>query len=87
MTNLEVLRNETQEGKREKLIQYFSEWANIGDSDICDLTRAKEAFIIGTMSFDDFKEWDEERIEILVDEFLGWLESEATDHGGVKYGD
>ena len=59
--------------KRELLTDYFCKWAEIGDSYIYDLTRVKSAFSIGTMSFDDFVEWDEERIKTLVDEFLDWL--------------
>lgn len=56
--------------RREALIDYFSKWADIGDSYIFDLTRVKEAFAIGTMGLEDFQEWDEERITLLVDELL-----------------
>lgn len=56
--------------RRETLIDYFSKWADIGDSYIFDLTRVKEAFAIGTMGLEDFQEWDEERITLLVDELL-----------------
>ena len=62
------------EEKREALIEYFSKWADIGDSYIFDLTRVKEAFAIGTMDLDDLVEWDEARIAMLVDEFLEWLQ-------------
>lgn len=48
---------------REKLIGYF----NINkDTDYYILTRDKSAFQYGTMTFDDFKEFDEELIDDLV---------------------
>lgn len=77
MTNAELIRSMSWEEKRKALIEYFSKWADIGDSYIFDLTRVKEAFAIGTMDFDDFVEWDEERIAMLVDEFLEWLQQPA----------
>ena len=39
----------------------------IGDSDTYQLTRVKEAFQIGTMTFDDFVEWDEEHVDDLIE--------------------
>ena len=74
MTNADRICSMSWEEKREALIEYFSKWADIGDSYIFDLTRVKEAFAIGTMDLDDFVEWDEERIAMLVDEFLEWLQ-------------
>ena len=71
--NIDKFNQSDIEQKREMLMEYFSKWAEVGDSYIYDLIRVKEAFIIGTMSFDDFVEWDEERIGELVDEFLEWL--------------
>lgn len=48
---------------REKVIGYF----NINkDTDYYVLTRDKSAFQYGTMTFDDFKEFDEELIDDLV---------------------
>lgn len=47
------------------LLEYFS----IGDSYCYNLTRVKEAFEIGTMTFDDFEEFNEDTIRDLA-EFL-----------------
>lgn len=77
LTNIDRILSMSDAEKRQALIDYFCEWAGIGDSFIFDLTRVKEAFAIGTMSFDDFVEWDEERIAMLVDEFLDWLQQPA----------
>ena len=46
------------------------------------MTRVKEAFAIGTMSFDDFVEWDESRVAELVDEFIAWLKEPAQKQKG-----
>lgn len=73
-TNLQKLLRVNPEEKKKLLFKYFSEWAGIGDSYIYDLTRVKEGFLIGTVSLGDFVEWDEERIGIMVDEFMQWLE-------------
>jgi len=56
--------------RRETLIDCFSKWADVGDSYIFDLTRVKEAFSVGTMGLEDFQEWDEKRITLLLDELL-----------------
>ena len=48
---------------KEILMSYFC----IGDSDTYQLTRVKEAFQIGTMTFDDFVEWDEEHVDDLIE--------------------
>ena len=74
MTIADRICSMSWEEKREALIEYFSKWADIGDSYIFDLTRVKEAFAIGTLDLDDFVAWDEERIAMLVDEFLEWLQ-------------
>lgn len=76
MNNIDRFNALTKDGQRDMLIDYFSKWADVGDSYIFDLTRVKESFSIGTMSFDDFTEWDDDRIAELVDEFLDWLYSE-----------
>lgn len=73
--NIDKFNKSDTEQKREMLIDYFSKWADICDSYIYDLNRMKSAFAIGTMSFDDFVPWDDERICELVDEFLEWLYS------------
>ena len=51
-----------EEQLKEILMSYFC----IGDSDTYQLTRVKEAFDIGTMTFDDFVEWDEEQVNDLI---------------------
>lgn len=76
-TNADRIRAMSDEERRKALIDYFSEWAGVGDSYIFDLTRVKEAFALGTMSFDDFREWDEFRIAELVDELIDWLKQPA----------
>ena len=45
------------------LMDYFT----IGNSYTYELTRDKSAFGIGTMTFDDFNEWDEEQIADLTE--------------------
>lgn len=77
-TNIELLHDAGEDEAREMLIDYFSQWAGCGDSYIYDLTRVKEAFAIGTMSFDDFVEWEESRIAELVDELMAWLKEPAN---------
>ena len=52
---------------REKLIEILSQYFEIGDSYTYDLTRVKEAFEIGTMTFDDFHEWSEKNVADLAD--------------------
>lgn len=77
-TNAEMFRDLSETELRQVLIDYFCQWASCGDSYIYDLTRVKEAFAIGTMSFDDFVEWDESRVAELVDEFMAWLKEPAN---------
>lgn len=43
-------------------MRYFS----IGDSYAYNLTRDKQAFVVGTMSLDDFEEFDEDVIDDIV---------------------
>ena len=52
-----------KEALKELLMEYF----NIGDSYCYFLTRVKEAFSVGTMTFDDFVEFSEEDIDELVE--------------------
>ena len=75
MNNIDKLLQADYDKKQQLLTDYFSKWAEIGDSYIYDLNRSKEAFCIGTMSFDDFVKWNEERIKETVCEFLEWLYS------------
>lgn len=56
---------------KDKLMNYF----DIGkDCYFYVLTRDKSAFQYGTMSFDDFKEFDEEQINDIVDFLLKEVE-------------
>lgn len=45
------------------LMQYFCVG---GDCYTYELTRVKEAYELGTMTLDDFVEWDEEQVDDLV---------------------
>ncbi len=53
-----------KEQLKEKLMNYFS--IN-KDCDFYVLTRDKSAFQYGTMTFEDFKEFNEEQIEDIID--------------------
>lgn len=76
-TNLQKLESANLNQKMEMLTNFFAKWAGIGDSYIYDLTRVKESFSVGTVSINDFVEWDEERIGILVADLLEWLMRDA----------
>lgn len=52
---------------REKLIEILSQYFEIGDSYTYDLNRVKEAFELGTMTLDDFSEWNEENVANMAD--------------------
>lgn len=78
-TNADRLMSMDDASKRDSLLNFFREWAGIGDSYIYDLTRIKTAFDVGTMSLDDFEEWDDGRITRLVDDFLGWIQHPAEE--------
>ncbi len=53
---------------RDKLIEVLLDYFDIGkDCYTYNLTRVKEAFQVGTMTFDDFVELDEENITDLAD--------------------
>lgn len=52
---------------RDKLLAILTSYFGIGDSYTYELTRVKEAFEIGTMSFDDFREWNVENVSDLCD--------------------
>lgn len=51
---------------KELLMKYFT----IGDSYSYNLTRTKGAFAIGTVSLEDFEEFDEEFIDDIVEYLL-----------------
>lgn len=56
----------TKDKLKELLMKYFT----IGDSYSYNLTRDKEAFSIGTVSLEDFEEFDEEFIDAIVEYLL-----------------
>lgn len=70
-----ILRDEDK--ARDKLIDFLSEWFDIGDSYIFDLTRVKESRFVGTMSIEDFEEWGEDRVSELADDLISWLKSDV----------
>ena len=55
------------EENKNKLYDILYQYFGIGDSDCYHLTRVKEAFAIGTISLDDFVEFDEDTIEDIVE--------------------
>ena len=56
----------TKDKLKELLMRYFT----IGDSYSYNLTRVKSAFAVGTVSLDDFVEFDEEFIDDIVEYLL-----------------
>lgn len=63
---------------REQLIAALEKYFEIGDSDTYELTRVKEAFSIGTMSLQDFVEWDSENVAALCDYLFERTERPVT---------
>ncbi len=57
-----------------ELTKLLNRYFNVGDSDVYNLTRSKEAFKAGTMTLDDFTEFNEDNVEDLVN----WLCTEIT---------
>lgn len=53
--------------KKEDVMAALRNYFTIGDSYTYELTRSKDAFEIGTMSLDDFWEWDEYNISDLCE--------------------
>ena len=53
--------------EREELIELLSRYFQIGDSYAYNLTRVKTAFEVGTMSLEDFEEFDEETVADIAD--------------------
>lgn len=51
---------------KERLIQALSDYFNITDTYAYNLTRVKEGFEVGTVTLDDFEEFDESVIEDLA---------------------
>ena len=54
-------------GMREKLIELLTRYFTIGDSYCYNLTRIKTAFEVGTMSLDDFEEFDDDTVADIAD--------------------
>ena len=55
---------------REKLVELLAEYFTIGDSYAYNLTRTKEAFAVGTVSIDDFEEFDDEVVADIADHLI-----------------
>lgn len=53
--------------QRDAVMQALNKYFSIGDSDTYELTRANEAFYVGTMTLDDFEEWNEDNVSDLCD--------------------
>lgn len=58
---------EILEDSRKKLIQILSSYFDVGDSYVYHLTRDKSAFAVGTVSVDDFEEFDDDTIADIAD--------------------
>lgn len=56
--------------QRTKLIELLSQYFNIGDSYEYICGRHKSAFEVGTMTLDDFTEFDEEKVTDIADFLL-----------------
>lgn len=52
---------------KDKLKDLLMEYFSIGDSYSYNLTRVKSAFAVGTVSLEDFEEFDEEFIDDIVE--------------------
>lgn len=55
---------------REKLVELLAKYFTIGDSYAYNLTRVKEAFAVGTVTIDDFVEFDDEVVADIADHLL-----------------
>ena len=55
---------------RDKLIELLAKYFTIGDSYAYNLTRVKEAFAVGTVTIDDFVEFDDDTIADIADYLL-----------------
>lgn len=53
--------------QREAVMQALNKYFSIGDSYTYELNRVKEAFYVGTMTLDDFEEWNEDNVSDLCD--------------------
>lgn len=55
---------------RDKLKDLLMEYFSIGDSCSYNLTRVKTAFAVGTVSLEDFEEFDESVVDDIVEYLL-----------------
>ena len=55
---------------RDRLIEVLAKYFDIGDSYAYNLTRVKEAFSVGTVTIDDFVEFDDEVVADIADHLL-----------------
>lgn len=55
---------------KEKLKEILMQYFDIGDSYTYNLTRVKEGFAVGTVTIEDFEEFDEEIIDDIVEYIL-----------------
>lgn len=69
--------------QKDDLLSALREYFSIGDSYTYELTRVKSAFEIGTMSFDDFEEWGEEKIFDLCEYLM--CKIFCPDHGAEMH--
>ena len=53
--------------QRDAVKQALNKYFSIGDSYTYELSRVKEAFYVGTMTLDDFEEWNEDNVSDLCD--------------------
>lgn len=67
----------TETELKEILMSYFC----IGDSDTYQLTIAKEAFYISTMTLDDFVEWYEDQVDNLIKYIKNKIEIKKFERG------
>lgn len=73
-----LLGGEILKNNREKLIQILSSYFDIGDSYVYHLTRDKSAFAVGTVSIDDFEEFDGDTISDIADYIIKhWSDTNA----------
>lgn len=56
--------------ERDRLIELLSRYFAIGDSYAYNLTRVKEAFAVGTVTLDDFVEFDDEVVADITDHLI-----------------
>lgn len=83
-SNADRIRSMDREHQIEAIAEALCNWAGVGGKEgsyIYDLTRCKSAFGVGTMSFDDFQEWEEDRCFEAAAEFVDWLQQPAETEG------